>query len=133
MFRAEARLPGLTAAAVRAVVARAWRLYAGPVGARLEVVLLGDREHSALHDRLLGDPSSTDVMALPYGDLDLFGEILVNRDVARKEARRRRRPAADEALLYVVHGALHLIGFRDDGEDARAEMRAAEARVLAGD
>jgi ssRNA-specific RNase YbeY (16S rRNA maturation enzyme) len=34
-------------------------------------------------------------------------------------------------MLYVVHGALHLAGYRDKGQRDRARMRRAERRVLA--
>ncbi len=129
-FRARARLAGVDARAARRVVARAWELYAGPPGEKIEVVLMAEEEHTALHAAFLDDPSSTDVMAFPYGDEDLFGEVLVNRDVAVQEARNRRTDAAGEVLLYIAHGALHLLGFRDDTPAARGEMRAAEARVL---
>ncbi|MBL7008065.1 MAG: rRNA maturation RNase YbeY [Planctomycetes bacterium] len=129
-FRARAELDGVDARAVRAIVERVWELYAGPAGEIIEVVLMSEEEHTALHAEFLDDPSSTDVMAFPYGDEDLFGEVLVNRDVAVTEARNRRKEAAGEVLLYVAHGALHLLGFRDDTPGARAEMRAAERRAL---
>lgn len=129
---ARASLPGLGAARVRAAVARAWELHGGPEWARLEVTLLTAAEHTRIHAAHLRDPRETDVLAFPYGDRDLFGEILVNRDRCVAEARMRRRAAADEALLYVVHGALHLLGLRDDGPAARRAMRRAEARVLRG-
>lgn len=129
-FRAAAGLAGVDAARVRALVGRAWELYAGPSGARLEVALLDDVAHTALHAEFLGDRASTDVMAFPYNDPDLYGEVVVNRDVAIAEGRARGGDPAREALLYVVHGALHLLGFRDHTDSARAEMRAAERRVL---
>lgn len=130
-FAAPAPLHGVTAAAVAGVVARAWHVYGGPPGAVLEVALLPGAAHTELHARHLHDPAPTDVMAFPYHEPDLYGEILVNRDFARAQARARRCPPAQEALLYVAHGALHLLGFRDDSAAAAAQMRAAEARVLA--
>lgn len=94
------------------------------------MVFLDAGEHTRVHADFLGDPAETDVMAFPYGDSDLFGEILVNRDLAVREARRRRRPAAEEALLYAVHGALHLLGFEDGSDAARREMRRAEEHIM---
>ncbi|TAH36449.1 MAG: rRNA maturation RNase YbeY [Planctomycetota bacterium] len=120
----------MNARTARAVVAAAWALFDGPPGAVVEVSLIAGREHTVLHARHLRDSRATDVMAFPYGEPDLFGEILVNRDMAREQARRRGRSALQEAMLYVAHGALHLLGFRDDDAAARRSMRAAEARVL---
>ena len=130
-FTCEAPLEDFTAARVRRAVEAAWALYGGPGEARVEVVLLGAKEHTRLHGEFLDDPTETDVMAFPYNDSDLCGEVLVNRDVALREASARGTAASDEALLYVVHGVLHLLGMRDGSEREREEMRAAEARVLA--
>ena len=116
----------------RGLVTKAWEIYGGPSEAVVEVALLGGEEHTVLHERFLGDPAETDVMAFPYEDPDLFGEILVNREFARKEAKRRKISATDEIQLYIVHGALHLLGFDDSNPRARKEMRVAEQRVLAG-
>ena len=38
----------------------------------------------------------------------------------------------DELLLYVIHGALHLVGHDDQTPDGLAAMRVAETRHLAG-
>jgi len=97
------------------------------------VVVLGTEEHTRIHAEFLDDPAETDVMAFPYQDPDLFGEILLNRDVCRRDAERHGRSVRDEARLYVVHGALHLLGFRDDESTARQRMRAAEAELLGED
>ncbi len=125
-------MPGLRAALVRRAVEAVWRTYGGPPCGPVEVVFLDAAEHTEVHADFLGDPAETDVMAFPYGDEDLHGEILVNRDLAVREARRRRREATVEALLYVVHGALHLLGFADRCAAARREMRRAEERILSG-
>lgn len=124
-------LEGVEAEVVARVVERAWSLFAGPPDARVEVAFVSEEEHCARHEAFLGDASPTDVMAFPYGDADLFGEILVNREMCLREAARRAVPVRGEALLYVAHGALHLLGFRDDTPAARRSMRAAERRTLA--
>jgi len=124
------RIPNLDAALLRRVLRCCWALYGGPPVGRLDIVFLDRAQHTRLHEDLLGDPRETDVMALPYEDPDLYGEILVNRDRAMCEARRRRLPPWREGLLYCVHGSLHLLGFRDDTPASARAMRAAEKRVL---
>ncbi|MDP7062390.1 MAG: rRNA maturation RNase YbeY [Planctomycetota bacterium] len=114
------------------LLGRAWRIFEGPADALIEVVWMAQQEHSEIHARFLDDPSPTDVMAFPYGDEDLFGEILVNLDMAAEQAKERHSPIQAEVELYVVHGALHLLGFDDHDDDTRAAMRAAELRVLGG-
>jgi probable rRNA maturation factor len=120
---------GAGAAALAACVRRAWALHHGPPGAALEVTLMGEEEHCRAHERLAGDPAPTDVLAVAYRDADLWGEILINADCARRAAAARGHGAARECLLYAAHGALHLLGFDDRDPLAAAAMRAAEARV----
>ncbi len=129
-LRVSAPIPGFERRTVCELLARVWDLYAGPRGVRVEVALLDEAEHCLVHAAFLDDPGVTDVIAFPYADSDLFGEILLNSDCARREARKRGVDAGREARLYLAHGALHLLGFRDDSPSARAEMRAAERRVL---
>jgi probable rRNA maturation factor len=126
----EERVPGIGRRAVEDLVARAWAEWHGPPGAAVEVAFLDEAEHTRCHAELLGDPAPTDVMAIPYRDPDLWGEILVNADCARREALARGVSGRAEALLYVAHGALHLLGLDDHDPVARERMRAAEARLL---
>jgi probable rRNA maturation factor len=125
-----ATLEGLDEVRVHALLSRAWSLYGGRDGAAVEIVLMGEDEHTKLHDRFLDDPTSTDVMAFPYDEPDLFGEVLVNLDMARVQAEARGISTLEEAELYVVHGALHLLGLDDRDDASRVEMRAAEREVL---
>jgi probable rRNA maturation factor len=127
----EAGLPGLDAEALAGAVARTWLRHWGPPGATLELSLLDQAAHTRLHAELLGDPEPTDVMAIAYRDADLWGEILINADCARREAAARGTAPHAEALLYALHGTLHLLGFDDRGDAARAAMRAAERAALA--
>jgi len=116
---------------VQQLVAAVWDYAQGPLPARVEVALMGEEEHCRVHARFLDDPSATDVMAFPYGDPDNFGEVLVNMDMARRQAQQRGLAPLREGMLYVVHGCLHLVGFDDQEEKQRERMRQAEADVLA--
>jgi len=61
----------------------------------------------------------------------LEGEVIVSADTAQRCALEAGWSAADELLLYVIHGALHLAGYRDKSRENSAEMRAAELATLA--
>jgi probable rRNA maturation factor len=116
------------AAAVEAALA-----FGGRAGIHLSVVLVDDARLCELHERFLGDPSPTDVIAFDLGE-DPYGpaaEIYVSVDCALRVARERDESVARELALYLVHGTLHLCGFDDHDDEDRRAMRAAEARVLA--
>lgn len=129
-LRVIAPLEGFDEGFVQKTVEAVWRTFEAPEGVRLEVVLLDENAHTRIHEVHLNDPSVTDVMAFPYGDEDLFGEVLINRDMCVREAKERGHSALQEARLYLVHGTLHLLGFRDGSDAERVQMRAAEQQVL---
>ncbi len=62
----------------------------------------------------------------------LEGEVIVSTETALREAAAHGWSPADEVLLYVVHGLLHLCGYDDLTDEARPLMRAREREVLAG-
>jgi probable rRNA maturation factor len=98
----------------------------------LSIVLVGDQEMVSLNKRFLGRSTVTDVLAFPYGHdgSGLNGEIIVNADLAVRQAGGRPHTAVDELLLYVVHGLLHLLGYDDHEEAETRRMRQREQDVL---
>ena len=104
---------------------------------RLSVHFCSDAAMRTLHEEWLGDPSSTDVMSFPlesnaHGDPGLAadGELVVCIEYARAQAIEHGNPLESEIALYLVHGALHLLGFDDHEAAELAEMKASEARAL---
>ena len=55
-----------------------------------------------------------------------WGDIVIARGVARRQAREARHSEAIELRVLALHGLLHLIGYdheRDDGRMRRVEQR----------
>lgn len=107
-------------------------LDAGIVQARLSVALVDDPTIHELNRRYLAHDQPTDVLSfvLERRGSALEGEIVASGDTARRVAAELGWPAADELLLYVIHGALHLVGC-DDADDAqRNQMRRRERHYL---
>ena len=100
----------------------------------LSLVIVGARAMAALHERFLGEPGPTDVLAFDLGSDRrrgvLAAEIVVCADVARRQAARRGHSAAAELALYVVHGLLHLAGHDDHTPAGHRRMHAREDELL---
>ncbi len=77
-----------------------------------------------VHGDFLGDPTETDVITFPYG------EILVCPAVAKDRAIEYRVEVEQEVLLYALHGLLHLTGYDDTTPKLAEEMSAAQTRLL---
>jgi probable rRNA maturation factor len=101
--------------------------------AEVGVAVVDDPTIAQLHQRYLNDPSPTDVLSflLERSPKHLEGEIVVSADTAAASAPNYNWTAADELLLYVIHGALHLVGYDDTTPQKRSKMREKESEYLA--
>jgi probable rRNA maturation factor len=115
------------AAAVRRVLVEA------AVGAaRISLAVVDDPTIHELNREFLGHDYATDVLSflLERQPETLEGEIVVSAETAAAAAPRFGWSAPEELLLYVIHGALHLVGYDDHSAAERAEMRARERAHL---
>jgi probable rRNA maturation factor len=96
----------------------------GVRAAEISLAVVDDAAIRQLHRRYLGQDEPTDVLSflLESSPEGLDGEIVVSAETACRVARRHGWTAAEELLLYVIHGALHLAGWTDDTPKRRAAM-----------
>jgi probable rRNA maturation factor len=100
--------------------------------ATISLAIVDNAAIHALNRQFLEHDYPTDVLSFVLEDRgQLEGEIVVSAEMAASEAARFGWTPADELLLYVIHGALHLVGYDDLEPEAAERMRAAEARHLA--
>jgi probable rRNA maturation factor len=103
--------------------------------AAISVAVVDDDTIHALNRQFLKHDYPTDVLSFTLEDTGshLDGEIVLSAETAATAAAEHGTTAAQEQLLYVIHGMLHLVGY-DDVEPADAErMRAAEQYYLQGE
>ena len=100
--------------------------------ATISLAVVDDATIHELNRRYLEHDWPTDVLsfALDQRDGHLEGEVVLSADTAAAAAAEIGWPVAAEQLLYVIHGMLHLVGYRDDSPDAVRAMRAAENYFL---
>jgi probable rRNA maturation factor len=106
---------------------RALPLLPKPLPAGLDEIqfVLVDRATMAqVHGAFLGDPTETDVITFPYG------EILVCPAVARDQAPAYEAEFEQEVLLYALHGMLHLAGYDDTTPEAARAMAGTQAELF---
>lgn len=109
----------------------------------ISIAIVDDLAMHALNRRFLDHDYPTDVLSFvlerkvssadgPGGpSYELQGEVIVSADTALATAARYEWSPTDELLLYVIHGCLHLAGYDDQTEEARAAMRQRERFYLA--
>ncbi|MBM3997987.1 MAG: rRNA maturation RNase YbeY [Planctomycetes bacterium] len=113
---------------------------AGYRDAEISIAIVDDARMRALNAEYLGHDYSTDVLSFRLDSeaggraanagARLEGELIVCRDTARRGAAACGWDAADELLLYIAHGTLHLIGHDDATDSGRLAMRRAETEYL---
>ena len=100
----------------------------------LSVVFVGSRFIRTINRRFLYHDYITDVIAFPLEELRGIareGELYVNLDRARSQAREYGVSFAEETRRLLIHGTLHLLGYSDTGTRAKAEMTRRENWILA--
>jgi probable rRNA maturation factor len=98
----------------------------------LSIAVVDDPTIHELNRRYLQHDHATDVLSFLLdqrpGQLD--GEVIVSADTAAASCRGYGWSLADELLLYVVHGVLHLVGYDDSSPQERQAMRQRERHHL---
>lgn len=99
---------------------------------QIGVRVAGDAAIHEINRRFLQHDYPTDVISFPYDFQPPFveGELVVSIDTAAREAAEAGWSIAQELLLYVIHGTLHLVGYDDVNEAQKIQMRAAEQRAM---
>ncbi len=90
----------------------------------IQFVLVDRATMARVHGDFLGDPTETDVITFPYG------EILVCPAVAYDRAPSFGLGEDEEVLLYCLHGLLHLTGYDDATPKLAKEMAIAQMKLL---
>lgn len=104
--------------------------------ADISLAIVDDPTISELNQRYLGHKGPTDVISFSLqekaraitGAID--GEIVISAETAVSAAQRFGSSMADELLLYVIHGTLHLVGYDDLSAAKRKIMHRQERYYL---
>jgi len=100
----------------------------------LGIFLVTTKEMTRLNETFLKHKGTTDVIAFDYAEpahpAMLRGEVCVCIDEAQRQGTKFRTSWQSELVRYIVHGVLHLCGYRDHTASARRKMKRVEDRLL---
>ncbi len=91
----------------------------------ITVALVDDARLQALHREFMGIDTPTDIMTFPADESTgetQGGELVISVDHAKTQAVVWGLSPEEEIAFLVVHGLLHLCGWRDDTDEQRATM-----------
>ena len=113
---------GVSAAHLKRVVASVLKAEKRPMP--ISVLITDDRRIRAINKRFLKHDYATDVVSFDTGD------IVVSAEYAKRYSRENGIAFREELARYVVHGALHLLGYDDKKEKDRKKMFARQEALL---
>lgn len=99
----------------------------------VSIGIVDDAEMRKLNKRFLNRTGNTDCLSFDLSDetepARVF-DLIVNGELAVREAARRGHSARAELALYVAHGLLHQLGFDDATAEQAKRMHRAEDEIL---
>jgi probable rRNA maturation factor len=112
-----------------------------PSRAEITLVITGDDEIRDLNRQYRGVDAPTDVLSFAEAEADArcvaapdeavyLGDVVISYPRAEAQAASAGHSVADELLLLVVHGVLHLLGHDHAGRAEKRKMWAAQKEIL---
>ena len=98
----------------------------------LEISFVNSSEIVQLNNKYLHHNYSTDIITFDYSKLDssLEGEILISIDDALYNSKKFRMSFKEELIRLVIHGILHLLGYKDEKISEKKVMKTKENSLL---
>jgi probable rRNA maturation factor len=105
------------------------RAWAAPIPSAGAVRIVGIAEGRKLNLRYRGKPYATNVLSFPYENGR--GDIVLCHPVIAREARAQAKSLAAHYAHLLLHGLLHLRGYRHESKREARRMAREEIRLLA--
>lgn len=97
----------------------------------LSIVFVSDDEILSINQQYLNHNYFTDIITFDYSyDGVIEGDIFISIDTVRTNSQKFRTEFNDELLRVIIHGVLHLIGFKDKNPKDKKEMTLNENLAL---
>jgi len=101
----------------------------------ISIAIVGDAKIRKVNSQFLNRKSTCDCLSFDLSDDEgqrsskLF-ELVVNGEMAVKEANSRGHSSEAELALYITHGLLHNLGFDDSTQSQAQKMHDTEDEIL---
>lgn len=88
---------------------------------KVNVILVSDRKITQLNKKFLGKNIPTDVLSFPISKD--CGEIVISTETAERNAKIYSYSLEKEILYLIIHGILHLKGYKDNNRKDALKMK----------
>ncbi len=98
----------------------------------ISFILCSDEYLLDINRRYLSHDYYTDVITFDYSDGRIVsGDIYISIDRVKDNATIYKVKTIEEMKRVMIHGVLHLIGYKDDSENSKSKMRYLETMYIA--
>lgn len=98
---------------------------------QLTVLYTDNRTIQELNYRFLGRKEPTDVLCFDLSDKEeTVADIVISTETAEANSRLFKTTPEREAGLYLIHGILHLLGYKDRKKKDRIRMQRKALQIL---
>ena len=123
-------MPNIVEAEVSAWVKSTAATYNKVVG-DINYIFVDDETMLDINRRFIGHDYYTDHIGFDYSEDDaLSGDIYISLDTVKTNAELYQVTPEEELHRIIIHGLLHLCGFRDKTDEERELMKQAEDKAL---
>ncbi|MFZ2146328.1 MAG: rRNA maturation RNase YbeY [Sedimentisphaerales bacterium] len=103
--------------------------------AAVSIAIVDDAQIRKLNNQFLNSKSTTDCLSFDLSDDEVPQtpkslELIVNGEMAVRQAKLRGHSSEAELALYITHGLLHHLGFDDSTESQARKMHEMEDEIL---
>ena len=103
--------------------------------ATVSIAIADDTQIRKLNNQFLNSKSTTDCLSFDLSDEEVpqppkLLELIVNGEMAVRQANLRGHSSEAELALYITHGLLHHLGFDDSTESQARKMHDMEDEIL---
>ncbi len=97
----------------------------------ISVVMCSDKHLLEVNQKYLNHDFYTDIITFDYSeDSEISGDLMISYERVKENAASQKVTVQHELRRVMVHGVLHLLGFKDKTEEDAAEMRSQEDAAL---
>ncbi len=87
----------------------------------LSLVFVGDKLSKKLNSQYRNKPKPTNILSFPLSESE--GEIFINLNVVKKEAKRENKNLYNYLGMIFIHGLVHLKGFEHSSKMEEQERK----------
>ena len=96
----------------------------------ITIRIVGIKESESLNYEYRNQKKPTNILAFILSESPLIGDIVLCHPIIKNEAKDQNKKIRDHYAHLLIHGYLHLLGYKHEKEDDAVRMEKKEIQIL---